>query len=410
MSPILAASLDDVLELLVVQVWVYQARGGDRAGARARAERAVERLLSRGLPQARAGDGTMLLDPYATCNALKTRAGEHADEAWIDWLETLRRNAVSLPPAPHRYRFHLNREWRLPSPPPGRAIVLRLPLPLRGQLGTPQVRLLEPAGALMERRDEAGRVELRLDPQRVRGSVVVEMAVDLVAGETRELVGPSASDPAAAAEEELWLRPSEGLIGPSPTVAALARDLPGGPGAARELARAAFDRLISLLQFGDVHREHLDREDPLGGLLKSSWADCALFSTLFVAICRARGVPARLVSGFLLYQAEPSPHHWAEVLVEPGRWVPYDFGTWDYSAGDTRDPVWGAFFRERIDGRFTAEVAPRHFTGWGSARPPERWLRLQRLTGDRYEHTLRVLPSGELFQRDLVAVETLGPA
>ena len=57
-----------------------------------------------------------------------------------------------------------------------------------------------------------------------------------------------------------------------------------------------------------------------------------------------------------------------------------------------------------------AEVAPREFTGWGSAPPPDRWYRLEKLDGQRIVHTLHSLPDNRLFRRDALELEVLGPA
>jgi hypothetical protein len=145
-------------------------------------------------------------------------------------------------------------------------------------------------------------------------------------------------------------------------------------------------------------------------LLQTRRADCVLGSSLLIALCRARGIPARLVSGFLLHPANIGPHSWAEARLAPGLWIPFDFGSWCYSAGNPDDPQWGNFFRGRADARLCAETAPRDFTGWGSAPPPQHWYRLERLDGDRIVHTLHSLPENRLFRRDTVDLDVLGPA
>jgi hypothetical protein len=167
---------------------------------------------------------------------------------------------------------------------------------------------------------------------------------------------------------------------------------------------------MSNLRFGDVHREHLNPADVLGGLFEQPLADCMLGSSLLIALCRERGIPARLLTGYLLHPANLGPHSWAEVRLARDLWAPFDFGSWCYSAGDPDDPTFGHFFRGRIDARFLAEVAPREFTGWGSAPPPQRWYRLERLRGSSIEHTLHCLPDGALFRRDVLDLDLLGPA
>ncbi len=412
MSFLFVASPDDVIEQIVVQCWLFEARGGDHPGARARAERTLERLLSRGLPSRVGAHGRLLLDPYAANNAIKSRAGEPGDEAWADWQKTTRRNAVSLPGAPHLYRFTMRREWHSFAAAPGRPLVFRLPLPLReAQRGAAELRLLEPSGGLVDRRDGPGRVELRVDPSAVRGPVVAELVVPFVGGEVRDGKEPSTplgEDPDPS--DEPWLRDREGVIAPSRAVAALAAELAAGRRTARDLVHAAWDWLISTLRFGDVHRGDLDPVDPLGGLLRAPLADCMLGSSLLVGICRSLRVPARVASGFLLHPANLGPHSWAEVKLAPGCWVPFDFGSWCYCAGDPSDPEWGHFFRGRADARFVAEVAPREYTGWGNAPPPERWFRLERLRGDLIEHTLHALPDGALVRRDQLGLQNLGPS
>lgn len=402
---------DEIVEQILVQCWMFEARAGERAAARRLAERTLERLLSRGLPHARGPGGEPRLDPYAANNLLKSRAGEPADESFADWQRTTRRNATSLPAAPHLYRFDLRREWHAYAAPPGRPLVFRLPLPLRGaQPGGADVRLVEPAGALLERRDAPGRVELRVDAAAARGPVVAELSVTFAGSESRDpgtssgpVGGPVASDDA------LWLRAPEGLVARSPDVDALAARLRQGQATARDLLHRIWDHLIGSLRFGDVHRGDLDPADPLGSVMRLGVADCVLGSSLLVALCRASGVPARILSGFLLHPANVGPHSWAEVRLGDAGWVPFDFGAWVYSAGDARDPGWGTFFRGRVDARFVAEVAPREFTGWGCAPPPPSWYRLERLRGDRIEHTLHALPDGKLLRRDLLDLRILGP-
>ncbi len=54
--------------------------------------------------------------------------------------------------------------------------------------------------------------------------------------------------------------------------------------------------------------------------LKVHTGDCSEFAYLFVALCRARGIPARYVDGF----CGKIGHAWAEVYFDKYGWVPYD--------------------------------------------------------------------------------------
>ena len=412
MSEQFVVRADDIIEQILIQCWLFQARGGDLVGARRNAERTLERLLAKGLPHAR-DSGGLRLDPYAANNMIKARAGELDDEAWGAWQDTARRNALSLPTEPHRYRFRMRREWHADCATPGRPLLLRLPVPLRqAQLGSATVRLLEPENVPVEIRELPGSIGLRLNATHAKkGPVVAELEVDLLGTEHRD-TGAAAAPLGAApsAQEQLWLRDHEGLVVRSPAVCTLAHTLAQGCADAREFVHAVWRWLISQLRFGDVHRSDLEPADPLGGLLRSRRADCVLGSSLLVALCRARGIPARLLSGYLLHPANPGPHSWAEVRLAADSWVPFDFGSWCYCAGDPDMPGWGSFYRGRVDARLIAEIAPREFTGWGSARPPPRWFRLERLQGDQMVHSLHTLPDGALFRRDVLDLRIVGPA
>lgn len=401
----LVVGADEIIEQLLIQCWLFEALAGDRAAARRQAERTLERLLSQGLPHA-TGTSGLRLDPYAAANWIKCRAGELTDEAWQAWQSTTRRNAVSLPREPCQYEFSMQREWHSYTVTPGRPVILRLPLPLRGaELGPAEIQLLEPHGARVDIRALGDRVELRLDPPAAAGPIIARMRVAFVAGDLVDSGSPAAlPDSAVSGDDSLWLRDREGLVVQSAAVTALAANLAQQCADHRQFVHAAWRWLMQQLRFGDVHRGALDPDDPLGGLLTTRRADCALGSSLLIALCRARGIPARLLSGYLLHPANPGPHAWAEVRLAQDLWVPVDFGSWCYCAGNADDPDWGSFYLGRVDARFVAEIAPRQFTGWGSAPPPAQWYRLERLDGQAIEHTLHALPDNTLFRRDRLTV------
>ncbi len=51
---------------------------------------------------------------------------------------------------------------------------------------------------------------------------------------------------------------------------------------------------------------------------------CIDYCDLFVALCRAKGIPARVVAGFKCYFSASPKHSWAEVYVKPYGWIPLD--------------------------------------------------------------------------------------
>lgn len=77
--------------------------------------------------------------------------------------------------------------------------------------------------------------------------------------------------------------------------------------------------------------------------LERGKGDCTEYADLFVAICRARDIPARVVTGYTVkVDTATSKHNWAEVYLQNRGWVPFD-----PAAGDMKSPV----FRNRAFGR-----------------------------------------------------------
>ncbi len=61
--------------------------------------------------------------------------------------------------------------------------------------------------------------------------------------------------------------------------------------------------------------------------------DCTEYSDLFVALCRAKNIPARVVSGYTVgFGLSSTGHNWAEVYLNDYGWVPFD-----PSAGDVKN-------------------------------------------------------------------------
>ncbi len=53
--------------------------------------------------------------------------------------------------------------------------------------------------------------------------------------------------------------------------------------------------------------------------------DCSEYSDLFVAICRAKNIPARVVTGIAVQSdTKTAKHNWAEVYLQKYGWVPFD--------------------------------------------------------------------------------------
>lgn len=63
--------------------------------------------------------------------------------------------------------------------------------------------------------------------------------------------------------------------------------------------------------------------------------DCTEYSDLFVALCRAKNIPARVESGYTVgFSPTSTRHNWAEVYLQEYGWVPFDPST-----GDLRNAI-----------------------------------------------------------------------
>lgn len=88
-----------------------------------------------------------------------------------------------------------------------------------------------------------------------------------------------------------------------------------------ETVRACFDYVVRNLK----KRSYDARDFGAGWAIRQGKGDCTEFADLFVTLCRAKGIPARVCEGLLL---EPVPdtakHDWAEVYFSKYGWVPFD--------------------------------------------------------------------------------------
>jgi len=66
------------------------------------------------------------------------------------------------------------------------------------------------------------------------------------------------------------------------------------------------------------------REVGAVGALEAKTGDCTEYSDLFVALCRAEGVPARVIEGYTSSWVNVPQHNWTEVWLRDYGWVSFD--------------------------------------------------------------------------------------
>lgn len=108
-----------------------------------------------------------------------------------------------------------------------------------------------------------------------------------------------------------------------PRIRSIADSIRGTETLVYPIMQRIYTYVISRLVYGD----------PITGLYSSVQAierpsvDCGGFATLFVALCIACGIPARVVSGFWMGYPNATMHAWAEAMLPDGRWLPVDPAT-----------------------------------------------------------------------------------
>jgi len=118
-----------------------------------------------------------------------------------------------------------------------------------------------------------------------------------------------------------WLLPEPLIQSRDPRIAAQARLIvEGGGGRDRSPARAA--ELLTHWVHANVRPEIVTTVPSAEQVLETRRGDCNASATLYVALARATGLPARTVAGLLYRNGRFYYHAWAEVYL--GDWVAVD--------------------------------------------------------------------------------------
>lgn len=151
-------------------------------------------------------------------------------------------------------------------------------------------------------------------------------------------IDPSRIENDVPPELQQYTRPVAGLFeSDDPRVVSLVEEITEGAGNAYEMARRIFDWIVKNVEY----RVQQDEHSALYAVLTRT-GDCTEFSNLFVAMARAAGIPAKIVSGngFLpLYSISGESvdfddvgHAWAIFYLPGYGWIPAD-GTWPQGRG-----------------------------------------------------------------------------
>lgn len=115
-----------------------------------------------------------------------------------------------------------------------------------------------------------------------------------------------------------FTRPEKKIETTLPAIVEQANRLRGGRRNPVDFARTAYEWVLERTEYKLI--------EGLGGAaycLKRGHGECGDYSALFVALCRAAGIPARPVAGLWADRTD-GWHCWAEFMLPSGEWIPVD--------------------------------------------------------------------------------------
>ncbi|GAH34200.1 unnamed protein product, partial [marine sediment metagenome] len=139
-----------------------------------------------------------------------------------------------------------------------------------------------------------------------------------------------------------YLQPERKIESNDPDIIALAKEVTRGSKSAWEATVAVADWVYKNIRYeitGAGAKE----------TLKTKRGDCGPHTFLTIALCRAVGIPARMVGGFMYAQGKFGQHYWAEVYLDKTGWIPVDATVGEYGYLDaTHVRLWKKGAIERI--------------------------------------------------------------
>jgi transglutaminase-like putative cysteine protease len=217
-------------------------------------------------------------------------------------------------------------------------------------------------------------------PAGVDGATSFSLTFEYVTSAQLPLLAKAKAErPLSSEEREQYLREEPPHIAFSSEVQRLSQEIVGAHGAEPELERARmiFDWVVTHMRYAS-EMEYGVLPRIVEKALATRRGDCGVQALLFITLCRAAGIPARWVSGWVVYPSGWNMHDWAEFYVQPYGWLPAD-----PSRGwrDDADPRVRSFYFGNTDAyRMVANVA-----ACAAFQPPKRFWRSDPVDNQRGE-------------------------
>ena len=123
-----------------------------------------------------------------------------------------------------------------------------------------------------------------------------------------------------SADYKLYTRPERFIESNDSAIVSLANQLSQGKSNPYEMARAFYDYVMDNIHFKKQGKGLLGAK----AALQSKSGEAGEYAALFVALCRAKGIPARPVVGYYARTGLDQGAVWAEFYLPPFGWIPAD--------------------------------------------------------------------------------------
>jgi len=204
-----------------------------------------------------------------------------------------------------------------------------VPKTLPGRQEVLKIQYAPPASRMFDRDGDRFAVfELEETPSRFRFTMRIEMKLypsDFQSARKQAKARKKArrkarkkGSPAKEQDMKPFLQPEPGIESDHPAILALARDVKA------RTAEKKVGRIHALVL--EAMRPGPHRGDGRGAAasLKARKGDCCDYADLFVALCRACGIPARYVVGYTVPYDDGPEYAWPEAYVKNLGWVTFD--------------------------------------------------------------------------------------
>jgi hypothetical protein len=388
-------------------------RGSQRASIERECSAALDAWTRLGLPYARLPGGARGFDPVEVINMLKWAGACRGDPFYEhryvangrSLVRGFRTDAASgSPPTAserraRRFELKLTRTFDTRYLSKRGSHVLRMPVPIESaNVAQLSVECRTEGGVAATYTTAPGRVDACL-AKTPATTVELTMRATL----TSRPLAQETPAPLPDRDRDLYTRPEEGFVRCTARVRHLAETLATNAHADADFIQRAWNFMLDELWCGAIDYEFVQASDAVDRVLETGWFDCQLGSALLIALCRARGIPARMVGGLLLYPASPSHHWWVEAWLPDRGWIALDTVCTDLSLGG-RDIEWRECFFGTVDHRVKFDVLPRLFSRSPGLSLPPAWRVLARADAEATEISLYSCEDARPVYRDRIVV------